>query len=256
MEPTYRTGQFIWRELICPDVAKAKGFYGELFGWTFRDSDMGSFVYSVAQVGERGVAGFMPLSAMPQPAPPPCWTSYVSAADVDATVALAEQNGGFAPMKPQSIPGVGRFAMIGDPTGGFLGLMHGESGDMPAQMPPPLGTFCWETLNTTDVEKAKAFYTKVIGWTITGGPGNNMAVFQAGEAQVADAEAAPPGVPSHWLAHVVVEKLEPAREKAERLGAKIMMPVIDIPQVGRIAIIMDPFGAALSLFEPGPMPAA
>lgn len=251
MDKTWRHGQFVWREMMCPDVAKAKAFYGELLGWTFKDMPMGKFVYTIAENGGRGVGGLMPST--PEMGPP-AWMSYVSVKDADEIVRVAKESGATLPMPIESAPGVGRFAVLNDPTGSWVGFLQGENpGDAPGTPSP--GDFCWETLNTTDIEKAKAFYTKLFGWTASGGPGGNMTVFSAESNQVADVEPAQPGTPSHWLTHVVVPKLEAAREKAEKLGATIFVPVIDIPQVGRICIIQDPLGAVISLFEPG-MPAS
>jgi uncharacterized protein len=117
-------------------------------------------------------------------------------------------------------------------------------------MPGP-GEFCWETLNTSDVEKAKAFYCAVFGWTIATGPGSDMSVFKAGETMVADVEPLRrPSMPTHWLSHLVVDKLEPARERAAKLGGRVLVPDVTIPQIGRMAVITDSLGAVVSLFQP------
>lgn len=255
MENTYREGQFVWRELMTRDMAKARAFYGELLGWTASEMTVpgSTEAYTLFKKGDVMVAGGMGLPAG-NPAPP-AWMSYVSVKDVDAAVKTAGENGGNVILPANDIPTVGRIAIVMDPTGGVVGLMRGAQGDGPAPGMPGPGTFCWETLNTTDIDRAKSFYTTVIGWTGASGPGN-MLVLSAGQTMVADVEPAPPGLPSHWLLHVVVEKLEASREKAEKLGAKILMPAIDIPTIGRICVIADPTGAALSLFEPAPPPAA
>jgi predicted enzyme related to lactoylglutathione lyase len=251
MEKSWRHGQFVWREMLCPDVAKAKAFYGELLGWSFDDMPMGPFTYTLARKGDKQVGGLMPST--PEMGPP-AWLSYVSVKDADETVRAAESHGGKLMMPIGSAPGVGRFGVIKDVTGGYFGILQGESaGDAPG-MPGP-GEFCWETLNTTDLEKSKAFYGAVLGWAAGAGMGGGMPVMNAGEAMVADFEPTQPGLPTHWLTHVVVPgKLEASREKAEKLGAKALAPIIDIPKVGRIAIMQDPIGAVISLFEPG-MPA-
>jgi predicted enzyme related to lactoylglutathione lyase len=245
----WRHGQVVWRELLCPDAAKAKAFYGELCGWSFSDMPMGpGMTYTVAKRGDKQVAGFMPASPNMGP---PAWLSYVSVKDIDATVAAAKSHGGKVPMDPMSAPGVGRFCVVNDPTGGYLGLLQGESaGDAPG-MPKP-GEFCWESLNTSDVEKAKAFYQAVLGWSIGTGMGNDMPIFKAGEAMVADVAPLPaPGMPTHWLAHLVVERLEAGRDRAVKLGGSVLMPLVEIPKVGRIAVVRDSLGAVVSLFEPG-----
>jgi predicted enzyme related to lactoylglutathione lyase len=50
---------------------------------------------------------------------------------------------------------------------------------------------------------------------------------------------------------VVVSKIEPACEKATGLGGKVMLSATAVPNVGRIAVILDDQGAGLGLFEPG-----
>lgn len=246
MEQNYREGQFVWRELMTRDVAKARAFYGELLGWTSQEMPMPTGAYTLFKSGEMMVGGAMALPDDVQA--PPAWMSYVSVANVDDTLKAAAESGGNVLVPAMDIPNVGRFAVIADPTGGVLGLLRNATTDGPAPGMPGVGTFCWETLNTTDIDRAKTFYTKVIGWTGGSGMGN-MLIFKAGETMVADVEPAPPGVPSHWLLHVVVEKLEASREKAEALGGKVMVPCIEVPTIGRMSIVVDPTGAAISLFE-------
>ncbi len=59
-----------------------------------------------------------------------------------------------------------------------------------------------------------------------------------------------PGLPTHWLAYVTVEAVDAAAGSAKKLGAKIVVEPRDIPEVGRIAVFVDPQGAALGLFKP------
>ncbi|MBK8255470.1 MAG: VOC family protein [Polyangiaceae bacterium] len=244
MDNKFRHGQFVWRELMTKDATAAKEFYAAALGWTSKDVPMPQGTYTLFSAGDLQVGGMMQMDGQPS-----AWMSYASVADADATMKAAEDGGGKVLMPAMSVPGVGRFGVFMDPTGGVVGVLRNETTDGPTPERPPLGSFCWETLNTTNIDQAKAFYTKVFNWTPGSGPGNFL-VFLAGEAQVCDVENAPPGMPSHWLLHVVVDKLESAREKAEKAGAKILMGEIPIPQIGRICVIADPTGAALSLFEP------
>ena len=63
-------------------------------------------------------------------------------------------------------------------------------------------------------------------------------------------QAPAPGVPTHWLPYVVVENADTSLAKATELGAKALSPVMDIGEVGRIAVIQDPLGAVIGLHEP------
>jgi hypothetical protein len=120
-------------------------------------------------------------------------------------------------------------------------------------MPPP-GAFCWESLNAADAGAVVPFYESAVGWKKQ--DQNGMPLFFTGGAgesnMVADIGTAPPGMPTHWVTHVVVPKLEDARAKVEKLGGKIMMPEVPVPGIGRLAIVSDPTGAVLSLFEAAP----
>ncbi len=60
---------------------------------------------------------------------PPHWLPYVFVDDVDAAVARARRLGAKIPMSPEDIPGIGRYAVLEDPTGAALAIMK------PAPMP-------------------------------------------------------------------------------------------------------------------------
>jgi predicted enzyme related to lactoylglutathione lyase len=241
-------GRFIWREQISTDVERSKAFYGELFNWTFEVMPMPGMEYLVIKSGGAGIGGLM----APPPGAPPMsfWGTYLSVADVDAATAKAESLGGRVHVPPTDIPTVGRFSFVADPQGAALYLMKPEGPDEapPMDRPAPF-TFCWETLNTSDPQAAIAFYTQVAAWT--GNVFNGMPTLNAESGPVADVQAAPPGVPSHWLLFVAVPSLAERREAAARLGATVIMPEIDVPGVGKIGVIQDPVGAYLGLFEPG-----
>jgi predicted enzyme related to lactoylglutathione lyase len=58
------------------------------------------------------------------------------------------------------------------------------------------------------------------------------------------------GVPPHWLAYVAVDDAEASARQAAALGATIVVAPKDIPGVGKIAVFVDPQGAALGVFQP------
>jgi predicted enzyme related to lactoylglutathione lyase len=240
------SGHVIWRELMTGDLEGAKGFYGELFGWSFEAMPMPDGVYTVVKAASRGIGGMMaqPLDMKM----PPMWLSYVSVPDVDASCAAAGANGGKVVWGPVSMEGVGRMATVLDSDMAALAVMT-PSGPDEKPGRPALHEFCWETLSTSDVARAHAFYGAVCGWK----PGNGsmgMPVLAAPDgADVCDVQEAA-GRPPSWLTYVVVESLEASGAKAAGLGGKVMMPRIDIPEVGSIAVVSDPQGAFLGLFVP------
>ena len=56
---------FIWREIMTPDVAASKRFYGEVFGWKFDEMPMDGFTYTMIMNGETGVGGIGSLDMIP-----------------------------------------------------------------------------------------------------------------------------------------------------------------------------------------------
>ena len=112
-------GAFSWHELMTTDVAGAKRFYGELFGWNTDTAPMEGTEYTVIKVAGNSVGGMM---AMPPEVKgmPPAWGLYVTVKDVDATARKAAELGGRVLRPPQDIPKVGRFCVLQDPQGAVL----------------------------------------------------------------------------------------------------------------------------------------
>lgn len=121
------------------------------------------------------------------------------------------------------------------------------------------GRFVWYELLTTDPEGAKDFYGAVTGWTTRpfGGGPRPYSIWMAGETSVGGVMELSPemlrdGVKPHWWAHVAVDTIadvDASARRAEQLGGRIIKPGMDIPEVGRFAIITDPQGAMISLFR-------
>ena len=114
------------------------------------------------------------------------------------------------------------------------------------------GAFSWCDLMTTDVEKAKGFYTRLFGWDTEemSMPEMNYTVVKAGGKGIGGIMAmpkdAPQGMPPMWGAYVTVDDVDSTARTAEQLGAKLLVPPQDIPKVGRFCVIQDPQGAVIS----------
>jgi len=63
------------------------------------------------------------------------------------------------------------------------------------------------------------------------------------------------GIPSHWVTYYMVASTDSTASKAQSLGARLLVPPHDIPNVGRFSMIMDGQGAVFSVFTPLPHPA-
>src|SRR5258708_34647692 len=127
---------------------------------------------------------------------------------------------------------------------------------------PKPGEFSWNELIATDEATAKIFYTGLFGWTTEpfksascsegaeGGGEQSYTLFKKDDTMVGGMMKCPkPGLPAHWLAYVTVEDVDATAKKAATLGGKIVMEPFDVPTVGRIAVLLDPQGAAFGIFK-------
>jgi predicted enzyme related to lactoylglutathione lyase len=120
------------------------------------------------------------------------------------------------------------------------------------------GTFSWSELSTTDQDAAKAFYGELFGWAADDRPVGDGAVYsmmKLGGRDVAAIAGQPQqqrdaGVPALWNSYVTVESADAAAERAQELGATVHAPAFDVLQAGRMAVIQDPQGAYVMVWEP------
>jgi len=114
------------------------------------------------------------------------------------------------------------------------------------------GAFSWCELMATDVEAAKAFYTKLFGWGAEDMPmpGMTYTVVKAGGNEIGGIMPIPEeakGMPPAWGAYVTVDDVDLTAKTAEQLGAKLCVAPRDIPGVGRFCVIQDPQGATINV---------
>ena len=108
-------------------------------------------------------------------------------------------------------------------------------------------------LMTTDLAKAKAFYSGLFDWKLEDVPGMDYTMINVGEGTGGGMmKTVDPAAPSAWMAYVAVQDAAVATEKARSLGAKICKEVTEIPGVAWFSVISDPTGATLALWQMNP----
>ena len=109
-------------------------------------------------------------------------------------------------------------------------------------------------LNTTDLDKAKAFYGQLFDWEledVSMGPTGRYTMIKPGTGTGGGMLTHPDSKgPSAWLAYVLVDDVAAATQKAKSLGATIMKDVTEVPGAGWMSILVDPTGATLALWKP------
>ena len=118
---------------------------------------------------------------------------------------------------------------------------------------PPVGEFSWNELLTSDEDGAAKFYTEIFGWQTADFPGGGVkyTLFKKGGKEVAGLMKRPiEQMPPHWLGYVTVADVDATAKRAGEAGGQVMMPPLDVPTVGRIAVLQDPQGVAVGIFQP------
>ena len=145
-----KLGDFVWYELATSDVNAAQRFYEHVTAaWSVVRMDMPGMDYRIANVGERGVGGLMPILPDMQ-GQAPSWRGYIGVSDVDAMAERVKGAGGAVHYGPDDIPGVGRFAVCSDPQRAMFMIFKG-AGDPPADISVETpGAIGWHELYTND----------------------------------------------------------------------------------------------------------
>lgn len=123
----------------------------------------------------------------------------------------------------------------------------------------PDGIFAWVDLTTPDIDKAKAFYSGLLGWELEdrptdGGPPYTMAFIEghtvAGMGPMMPDMVAQ-GHHAYWNSYLKFDDVDAAIVNVTSAGGSVLMPPMDVMREGRMAIVKDPEGAIFGLWQPG-----
>lgn len=125
-------------------------------------------------------------------------------------------------------------------------------------MMPKHGDFCWTEIVTNDLETCKSFYCNVFGWEMkkSTAPGESMEFQEFSNApnsypmggmfqMKAEMDGSESPIP-HFLNYIMVDNVDETISQAFDLGARIIKPAMDFPNVGRFAVIQDPTGGIIA----------
>ncbi|GAB0104240.1 VOC family protein [Nocardia sp. JMUB6875] len=242
-----------WLDLGSPEPGAAAAFYAAVFGWQFQSAGPDAGGYGMFQLDGKTVAGLGPLT---EEGARSAWTVYFQTPDADATAKAAEQAGGTIRTEAFDIPGAGRMANLTGPLGAqFAVWQPGEFAGF--EIANTAGALVWVELHVSDPAAAAAFYTTVFDWRAAQSdmPDMPYTILSPGEGDQ-DATSfggiAPlqPGEHPHWLPYFGVEDVDGRVEAAAAASGTIIVPAMDIPTVGRFAVLADPFGALFALLKP------
>jgi predicted enzyme related to lactoylglutathione lyase len=253
---THLPGSFCWAELSTTDTAGAKKFYNGLFGWDSVDNPMGpDMVYTILNLHGLNVGGlYSQMEDQKQQGIPPNWLLYVQVDKVEDAMEKAKQLGGQVIMGPIDVATLGRMAVIAGPEGAVFGVWQPlEHKGFQVENEP--GTLCWSEVMTKEIEKSKAFYLPLFGWTAKESTGAAAAGYTEimlqgrpiGGMLPMGPEFGP--TPSNWMPYFAVADCAASTTKASELGASVMMGPKEIPNTGTFSVLTDPQGAHFAIFQ-------
>jgi predicted enzyme related to lactoylglutathione lyase len=246
-------GVFCWPELSTTDAAAAARFYGAVFDWQSKTLEVRRQRYTVFQAGEQDVSGSCVTSRVHGEGPR--WNSSVCVENADETAARAKELGATLVRPPFDLLQVSRVAVLRDPQGAIFYLWQPRHGWPQPRAPISAprtnqpGSLCWTELITSDQSKSESFYTNLFGWSAH--RFGDYVEFLRGREPVAGMLSTPPGrgaEGSHWLPYFTVADVDDAVQVARRHFGTILGRPMDIPLIGRSAVLRDPQGATFGIF--------
>jgi len=116
------------------------------------------------------------------------------------------------------------------------------------------GLISWNELVSNDLAGSREFYARMFDWSVEAMPMSNgvyhfMKVGDRPAAGLLQMPAEAKGAPTMWMPYITVTNLKEAVAKATSVGAKLCKDITSIPNMGSFAIINDPQGATLGLWE-------
>ncbi|MET9961874.1 VOC family protein [Streptomyces sp. NPDC006326] len=256
----FRIGSPNWLDLGSPDTAAATDFYGTVFGWDFVSAGPEAGGYGMFQRDGKTVAGLGPLT---EEGAQSAWMVHFMSPDIQATVQAVRDGGGSIRMEPMDVMGEGWLAQATDPQGAqFAVWMPGKTAGL--ELASAENSLLWVELHVPDPAAAISFYAKLFGWRSQEmeAPGMTYRVLSTkdGDQQQGSfggvaplGEGAGGGVEKpRWVPYFHVTDVDATVGSAQGKGGSVLMPAADVPDVGRIAWLADPFGAQFALLKPNP----
>ncbi len=244
-------GTFLGAVLITDDATAASEFYSAIFGWDMERSKDGGFV--VRHKG-RMIGGISPLQNARREIEESFWLVGLMVEDVDQALNAARKAKATIHEEVERVSDYGRFAVVADRQEAPVLLV--EPGIKPLTRTEGHGSWVWAELWTNEIPDAADFYADVLGVghdTVDRAGEAYHVLTSAGEPRCgvvkipAELEKVEPG----WAPYVAVSDLGASLNKVKELGGRVIFGETEHPAEGSVALIGDPSGAVLFIYQIG-----
>ena len=256
-DASFIPGSVCWVDVSSPDLTSSRQFYSGLFGWTYQiTSRPGRERYMIASRDGRPVAGLAGVSL--QDSHPAAWTLYLATGNVLRAARLLRGCGGRVLMGPMNVAGQGSVLIGADPTGGVTGFWQPARPWIFGRIGP--GSFYWAELDTWDGARADALFANLFGYRqrqIGDGIDVDYTTWSSGTQTMLgrlqmNRDWVDPDCAARWILHFAVDPqigTDAAAHRVLALGGRVDIDPYD-SELGRIARVADPSGAAFALIDP------
>ena len=250
----YAQGTPSWVELSTTEDTEALKFYGSLFGWVDDPQEMGpGSIYHMQQLGGLPAAAIYKMGDEEKiQNVPPHWKTYFTVTSSDETAEQAKEKGGSVLAGPFDVFTAGRMALLKDPQGAVFAIWEPNE-HIGSRVKDDPGAFTWNELLTSDSKAALTFYSALFGVetpTLSDPmPYNMLRVDGKNVAGVRDITGEMGPIPPHWGVYFATNDVDESLKQAISLGGKVLFGPLDVPTVGRFAVLQDPQGASFSVFK-------
>jgi predicted enzyme related to lactoylglutathione lyase len=126
---------------------------------------------------------------------------------------------------------------------------------MPKRDSAPIGAPCWVDLFTSDPDRSRAFYSDIFGWTSESAGEEYGGYFNFAKDSIAvaggmhnDGQA---GTADGWSIYLATDDAERVTKEAVANGGEVIVPAMDVMELGTMAVVTDPGHASIGAWKPG-----
>jgi len=240
--PTHQhyEGKFVWHDLVTNDIQKAKVFYGDLFGWEFKEYEGYTMVYN----HQKPIAGMIKVSAKKEQEKGSVWLPWISVKSVDKRLASLMKKDAKIIKGPLVMEQRGKGVLLADPDGAQFVLVKTAGGD-PLDGTPQMGDWLWNELWTNDAQKSQTFYQGIGSYHIRRNKNGYRILMAQDKWRAGIREIKKQKVAQHWVPVVRVESLSKTLTRVDKAGGKVLISPRQSLMNGNVALIMDSVGTHL-----------
>lgn len=241
-----------WIDLATPDLEAARAFYHAVFGWDYDIGGPEFGGYTTARLGQRMAAGIGGNTSPDGTTYPVAWGVFFASDNLEADVARAVGLGATVLAPPLVVGEFGSFASCLDPGGAAFSFWQAGS-HIGAQVTDEPGSVTWYELYAADARQSREFYTALLGAAAHPMPGDlEYYVLKHGDMDLAGIMQNDPAwgdMHPNWAIYFAVAHADETVAVATEHGGKLLGTIDDTP-FGRMASLMDPFGAHFKVIQP------